>query len=111
MASISAACEGTSRRRHEPGSAAAEWPGAAGSSKCTGVDRKSEMAAAASAGWRNHAAKPGSKASAHDGAMHPIVVPAKAGTQGKRRAVALDSRFRGNDVEREWRCLISSSNS
>jgi hypothetical protein len=25
------------------------------------------------------------------------VVPAKAGTQGKRRAVALDSRFRGND--------------
>ena len=32
MASISAACAGTSRRRQEPGSAAAAWPGAAGSS-------------------------------------------------------------------------------
>jgi hypothetical protein len=27
------------------------------------------------------------------------VTPAKAGVQGKRRAVALDSRVRGNDVE------------
>jgi hypothetical protein len=27
------------------------------------------------------------------------VIPAKAGIQSKRRAVALDSRFRGNDNE------------
>ena len=28
-----------------------------------------------------------------------VVTPAKAGVQGKRRSVALDSRFRGNDAE------------
>jgi len=27
----------------------------------------------------------------------PALVPAKAGTQGKRTSLALDSRFRGND--------------